>query len=112
MPIGYIWFNTVHVDNSNNFDIDTFKAPVDGIFIFFLNCYVSAREDALIEVRVNFEVQERLESKLQGTSYRQLSGFWSLDLKAGDEVSLFNYYEISIYADDTQVNYFMGYMNN
>ena len=116
IPTGRIKFNFEELDTNQCFEpqTGTFKAYEDGLYIFFFNAVVNSAL-AEVDVYLNGGYVEAIAHNDDAGSYgktRQLTGFWSMNLKANDEVYLHNAYSDSIYISDWNEMYFMGFRLN
>jgi len=112
---GYIAYDTLQVDNSNNFEKETgtFVAPADGNYAFFFNCYYGDPENGAIAIYLNSGLERRIRSSSDDNSVndRELTAFWSMELNANDVVRM-KEYDGSINVDNYYRMSFMGYKIN
>jgi len=113
IPTGPITYDEVKIGQGLNNDTGVFVAPVDGTYIFFFNAYISqVNQEAEVRVLLNGELDQYLYSNvdISGDNARQLSTFWTMDLKASDEVNLFNYCSDAIFIESYHTMTFMGFL--
>ena len=120
IPPGVIAYNKVVFERFGNFNHERgiFSAPKDAVyaFTFALNALIFPSDCGQISVYVNGNLQLELQAHsndvgnctFDDCSSLQLSSFWYLSLKHGDEVYLTNDCESSIYVNETWQICFMG----
>ena len=110
IPTGTIKFDTEEIDPTNSFDpaSGVFEASEDGLFMFFFNAEVHSKY-GLIQVNLNGDDVEYIDHYSDSGRGRQLIGFWSLNLKANDQVYINNVVSNSTFIDGHDGMYFMGY---
>merc|ERR1712043_51027 len=110
---GSIVFDSTEFDYSNDFDnsTGTFTAPREGVYSFIFHAYFSPTGekylDRYIDVYVNGDMVNYF--KHGGNDYGQYTQWWSLTLKMGDKVMLYNRYDNQLYVVWNYPMYFMGY---
>ena len=115
-PKGVIKFEKEIVDNSNSFDHSNgiFRAPVTGAYYFsYCSDTVYAFSNIYVYVNGNLADGYRFTANDQVDSSRLHEFEFTIDLKTGEKLSLYNYHEHSIRTGTGYSPvFFQGYLIN
>ena len=111
--MGIIKYDSVILDRYGNFNKDTgiFKAPKDGLYVFFFSCSLLAQADGAIYVQINGAIKQYIIANNRistAVKSAENSAYWSLNLKKYDEVSLYNTEPASLMVGWSNPLDFMG----
>ena len=101
MPTGTIRdFNQKLFDNTNSFDQSTghFKAPVKGIYVFFVTAMVGKGTTSAIYLETSSFMEKWFNDKDDNGNERQVTISISFALEKDEQVWLYNKYADTIYS--------------
>ena len=110
IPKGIITFDHKGIDRQGNMNITsgTFTAPNDGVYLFEIDGHKWAGNlVAEIDVQQNNVLQHKILHLDDGnvTQIAQITSFWTLEMKSGDQVRLVNQQENSLFIQGNPAYY-------
>ena len=113
IPTGRISFDSTEFDYLGNFEHSTgiFTASRDGLHAFFFSGYLADSDHLRLDIFLNGVLNQYIyRVDVDSGDHGQVTFWWTMNMKKGDEVYLSNYYSNSLFvSDDHNRMYYMGY---